>query len=144
MRLWSLNPRHLDRMGLVACWRESLLAQAVLAGRTKGYHNHPQLNRFRAQTDPLAAVGCYLEGLGREATARGYHFNTTLMLRPCGQTPPPLIPVTTGQLDLEWRHLGAKLAQRSPQDAARWEHDEPSPHPLFQPVPGPVEDWERG
>jgi len=33
MRMWSVHPSHLDRAGLVACWRESLLAQAVPAGR---------------------------------------------------------------------------------------------------------------
>jgi len=26
MRLWSVHPRHLDRQGLTACWREALLA----------------------------------------------------------------------------------------------------------------------
>jgi len=31
MRLWSLHPRYLDAKGLVALWREGLLAQKVLA-----------------------------------------------------------------------------------------------------------------
>ena len=43
MRLWSIHPRYLDSMGLVALWREALLAQAVLRGETKGYKFHPQL-----------------------------------------------------------------------------------------------------
>ncbi|MGP9584395.1 pyrimidine dimer DNA glycosylase/endonuclease V, partial [Micrococcaceae sp. AOP34-BR2-30] len=30
MRLWSLHPEVLDRQGLIAGWREALLAQAVL------------------------------------------------------------------------------------------------------------------
>ena len=47
MRLWSVHPRHLDRQGLTACWREGLLAQKVLTGTTRGYRNHPQLTRFR-------------------------------------------------------------------------------------------------
>ena len=47
MRLWTLHPKYLDARGLVALWRESLLAQAVLAGRTRGYRSHPQLERFR-------------------------------------------------------------------------------------------------
>ncbi|MFD6134767.1 pyrimidine dimer DNA glycosylase/endonuclease V, partial [Isoptericola sp. NPDC060257] len=72
MRLWSLAPDYLDRQGLAACWREALLAQAVLAGRTKGYRDHPQLARFRATPDPLAAVGDYLEGVAAEASARTY------------------------------------------------------------------------
>ena len=41
MRLWSLHPAHLDRQGLIACWREALLAQKVLAGLTTGYRSHP-------------------------------------------------------------------------------------------------------
>ena len=47
MRLWTLHPKYLDRQGLVAVWREGLLAQAVLHSNTKGYKNHPQLDRFR-------------------------------------------------------------------------------------------------
>ena len=46
MRLWSLHPKYLDIKGLVACWREGLLARKVLLDQTKGYKNHPQLIRF--------------------------------------------------------------------------------------------------
>ncbi|MPV37867.1 pyrimidine dimer DNA glycosylase/endonuclease V [Georgenia subflava] len=82
MRLWSLDPQYLDRQGLTACWREALLAQAVLAGRTRGYLNHSQLHRFRAQADPVAAVGAYLVGIAAEATTRGYRFDTGRIDRP--------------------------------------------------------------
>lgn len=145
MRLWSLHPRHLDRQGLTGCWRESLLAQAVLAGRTRGYRSHPQLERFRAQADPLTAVGAYLDALAAEATARGYRFDRTRILAaPAGGAPPELILVTDGQLALEWRHLLSKLERRSPE---RWQReqllDSPDPHPLFTVVPGDVEPWER-
>ncbi|MEJ6543164.1 pyrimidine dimer DNA glycosylase/endonuclease V [Brachybacterium paraconglomeratum] len=154
MRLWSLHPRHLDRQGLTGCWRESLLAQAVLAGRTRGYRSHPQLERFRAQPAPLDAVGTYLEVLAREATARGYRFDLSRIdRRPeelTGHAPTdaaagvPRIPVTRGQVDLEWRHLLAKLAQRSPgSEALTAAHSAPTVHPLFTVVPGPVESWER-
>ncbi len=138
--MWSLHPRYLDRQGLLACWRESLLAQAVLAGATKGYRHHPQLDRFRAQPDPLAAIGAYLEGVHDEAAARGYRFDAGRILR---QGEPAGMAVTDGQLALEWRHLGAKLAQRSPRDAERWRTAQPTPHPLFTVVPGPVASWER-
>ncbi|OAD21125.1 DNA-(apurinic or apyrimidinic site) lyase / pyrimidine dimer DNA glycosylase, partial [Candidatus Thiomargarita nelsonii] len=37
MRLWSLHPKYLDPKGLVALWRETLLAQKVLLGETRGY-----------------------------------------------------------------------------------------------------------
>lgn len=141
VRIWSLHPRHLDRVGLVACWRESLLAQAVLAGETTGYRRHPQLERFRAAPDPLDALGAYLTGLADEAAARGYRFDAARIRRP-GALPPP-IPVARGQLEFEWAHLGAKLVQRSPADAERWRSDEPSPHPLFFVREGGIESWER-
>ena len=47
MRLWSLHPKYMDSKGLVALWREGLLARAVLKGQTNGYINHPQLIRFK-------------------------------------------------------------------------------------------------
>lgn len=141
MRIWSLHPAHLDRAALVACWRETLLAQAVLAGRTKGYTRHPQLERFRAQADPLGSIGAYLASVADEAEARGYRFDRTRILTP--SAPVALIPVTEGQLALEWRHLGAKLGQRSPADAVRWRGSTPTAHPLFTVVPGSVEPWER-
>lgn len=47
MRIWSLHPKYLDTKGLVALWRETLLAQHVLSGKTKRYKNHPQLARFK-------------------------------------------------------------------------------------------------
>ena len=153
MRLWSLHPRHLDRQGLTGCWRESLLAQAVLAGRTRGYRTHPQLERFRAHADPLVSVGAYLEVLAEEASTRGYRFDRSRIdHRPAPvvkggdgrDAAVPRIPVTVGQLDLEWRHLLHKLEERSP---ALWERanafEGPTVHPLFEVVAGPVESWER-
>ena len=139
--MWSLHPRYLDRQGLLACWRESLLAQAVLVGATRGYQRHPQLERFRAAPDPVGAIGAYLCGLHDEATARGYRFDAGRIQRK-GE-PIPLLTVTEGQLQLEWRHLGAKLDARSPHDAARWRAADPAPHPLFAVIPGPVASWER-
>lgn len=140
MRLWSLHPRHLDRQGLIACWREALLAQKVLAGLTDGYRNHPQLIRFRAAADPLAAIGAYLSAIADEADARGYRFDRTKIRDTSGHTQ---LPVTTGQLDFEAQHLAAKLALRSPADADRLADARPRTHPLFRLGPGPIEDWER-
>nr|WP_314841638.1 pyrimidine dimer DNA glycosylase/endonuclease V [uncultured Microbacterium sp.] len=143
MRIWSLHPRYLDRQGLVACWRETLLAQAVLAGRTRGYGAHPQLERFRAVPEPLGAVVAYLHAVADEADARAYTFDRTRIdrARPCSQG---VLSVTRGQLALEWSHLSAKLADRSPEILVRWSGVAlPEPHPLFVAVPGPVESWER-
>lgn len=151
MRLWSVHPRYLDRQGLTACWREGLLAQAVLAERTRGYRNHSQLVRFRAHAEPLAAVGAYLGAVAADAARRGYRFDTTKILRPraCPGDAGPTdavaaLTVTEGQLAYEWTHLTAKLARRSPDVAAAVAHvTVPQPHPLFTLVPGPVEPWER-
>ncbi|MFC4554777.1 pyrimidine dimer DNA glycosylase/endonuclease V [Georgenia faecalis] len=139
MRIWSLHPRHLDRQGLTACWREALLAQAVLAGRTRGYRHHPQLERFRACPDPLAAIGAYLGAVAAEAGGRGYSFDVGRIDR--AAQPVPLLDVTDGQLAYEWGHLRAKLAVRSPERLAALA-GAPEPHPLFRVVPGPVAAWE--
>ena len=139
MRLWSLHPCQLDRQGLLALWREGLLAQQVLAGRTKGYRHHPQLRRFRAQSDPLAAIGAYLTVVAAEAASRGYRFERGKILRPGSAAP---LTVTTGQIEYEWRHLGCKLAVRDPERFAAQAQLPPRLHPLFVPVPGAVEEWE--
>lgn len=137
-----MHPRHLDRQALVACWRETLLAQKVLCGETRGYTRHPQLERFRTQPDPVASVGAYLEGIAAEADARGYRFDRT-RIRVTGAEVPQ-IDVTDGQLAVEWTHLRAKLVVRSPEVLARWQDvAAPEPHPSFRVVPGPPATWER-
>ncbi len=142
MRIWSLHPRYLDRQGLTACWRESLLAQAVLAGTTRGYTRHPQLERFRGFPDPLGVIGDYLSAVADEATSRGYRFDRSLVRQ--RSIVPVVIAVSTGQLELEWAHLRAKLASRDPDRLAAFAQvTVPETHPLFVVVPGPVADWER-
>ena len=74
MRLWSLHPRYLDTKGLLAVWREGLLAQKVLKGQTKGYTHHPQLKRFKECKAPLRAIASYLHVICDEADTRGYAF----------------------------------------------------------------------
>lgn len=172
MRLWSVHPRHLDRQGLTGCWREALLAQAVLAGRTRGYRSHSQLVRFRGRPDPLAAVGAYLEVLADDATRRGYRFDRSRIDRPridrhssaddaasdgrnrtserasdertIDESTVERIPVTDGQVAYEWAHLLGKLAHRSPDLWAQQSSlTAPHVHPLFEVVPGPIEPWER-
>ncbi len=141
MRLWTLHPGYLDPKGLVAAWREALLAQKVLAGGTKGYRHHPQLARFQAQTDPLAAIATFLAGLAAEAQNRGYHFNAGKISRRrfSGQ-----IAETKGQLLYEWDHLKTKLRVRAPQMARQLRRVTiPEPHPLFRIVPGDVRKWEK-
>jgi hypothetical protein len=141
MRLWSLHPKYLDRLGLLACWRETLLAQKVLQGETKGYQHHPQLARFRACPNPLAAAAAYLESLADEAERRGYTFNRAKII---STRMADKIPVTRGQVLYEWAHLKAKLARRDPIRLAQFSGIEiPDTHPLFETVDGNVEPWER-
>lgn len=141
MRLWSLHPKYLDPQGLVALWREALLARAVLRGQTRGYTRHPQLQRFSAHPTPRLAINAYLAAVHAEATRRGYRFDRSKLgaLRACAP-----VPVATGQLAHEWGHLRAKLAARNPSVLAAWSAvTTPDCHPLFRPQPGPVAPWER-
>jgi len=141
MRLWALHPRYLDAPGLVALWREALLARAVLRGRTTGYRRHPQLNRFKSHVAPRSAINAYLAIVYSESERRGYSFDSR-KLGPVRDR--SRIHVTSGQLDHEWQHLLAKLRSRSPRVYQQWRGLElPEPHPLFKIVAGPVEEWER-
>jgi len=141
MRLWTVHPRYLDAKGLVAAWREALLAQKVLAGRTRGYKHHPQLARFRAHPRPLGAIAAFLRGIAQEARRRGYRFDTTKISR---AKPRGRIAETRGQLLYEWKHLKSKLRKRAPQVYRQIAHiARPQPNPLFRIVPGAVRDWER-
>jgi hypothetical protein len=141
MRLWSLHPRHLDARGLVALWREGLLARTVLAGKTRGYRHHPQLERFRRRRRPLALIDAYLGAVCDEADARGYRFDRR-KIRPSTPTLPPF-PVAAGPVRHEWRHLLSKLRKRDPRCWRRERNGRPSCHPCFNVVPGGVAAWER-
>ena len=140
MRLWSLNPKYLDPQGLVALWREALLAQAVLRGETHGYRNHPQLDRFKQQSAPLAAMSLYLKAIHAEAESRGYSFDRR-KIRAARKT--IVLNVSAGQVEYEWAHLMAKLKARNPGLYRKWrEVSSPEPHPLFRVRAGEVESWE--
>jgi hypothetical protein len=141
MRLWTLHPRYLDPKGLVACWREALLAQKVLSGSTRGYTNHPQLLRFRSAPDPMSAIATFLHEIASEAQRRGYNFDVSKITSPHS---PQQIPETRGQLEYEWMHLRAKLELRSPAIARTLRNvRKPQAHPIFRIVSGQVRDWEK-
>lgn len=140
MRLWSFHPKYLDPKGLVAFWREALLAQKVLKGETRGYRNHPQLDRFKAQAAPIAAVAAYLSQLYEEAMSRGYRFDVN-KIGP--QRTVAQISCTRGQIMYEWGHLKQKLQTRAVDRYRDLSHiAEPEPHPLFVVIPGDIEPWE--
>lgn len=141
MRIWSLHPKYLDSKGLVALWRETLLAKKVLEGKTQGYKNHPQLNRFKAAKDSLNAINFYLKSVWIEAEKRNYNFdrNKFEVIHHIEQ-----INVTTGQITLEKDHLLKKLKVR---DVKMYNEfvslDDYETHPLFNLIEGEIEPWER-
>lgn len=142
MRLWVLHPRHLDARGLVALWREGLLAQAVLQGETRGYRNHPQLLRFREETEPVAFIAEYLRAVHAESFERGYRFDAA---RIASASTSGRITVPQGQVDFEWRHLLEKLEARAPKwHASQVREQVVGIHPLFRVAPGGIAPWERG
>jgi hypothetical protein len=140
MRLWSFHPRYLDPKGLVALWREALLAQQVLRGVTIGYRSHPQLERFKAHARPEEAIATYLRSIWREARERGYRFDPA-RIGP-GKTT-SRVACTEGQLRYEWKHLLGKLKIRDPQRyRALLPVSLPEGHPLFVIIPGDIAAWE--
>ncbi|MCT2041838.1 pyrimidine dimer DNA glycosylase/endonuclease V [Pseudoclavibacter alba] len=143
MRLWSLHPCHLDAKGLVALWREALLAQAVLLERTRGYRNHPQLARFRSRPEPLHAIARYLEVVHEEAIVRGYRFDANKIVQPESSAPCQPITVATGQLAYEAEHLRVKLTERAPDQLTRLGDGAITEHPMFTVIDGPIADCER-
>lgn len=140
MRLWSISFEYLDSKGLVALWREGLLAKAVLEGKTKGYTNHPQLLRFKKSGDPISSINEYLYFVYLEAENRGYKFASTKFTRPQKIS---RIMVTVGQMGYELEHLKKKLAVRDPERLATLAiKSRPKAMPLFQIIPGKIADWE--
>jgi len=141
VRIWSLHPKYLDARGLVALWREALLAQAVLRGKTKGYQHHPQLLRFRAEDSPVGSIGEYLRAVHEEAAARSYRFAAVKITRVRALD---RLTVSRGQLEYEWLHLLAKLKVRDPQRLRELAAvKRPEAHPLFRVVRGGVAQWEK-
>lgn len=140
MRLWSLHPKYLDTKGLVALWREALLAKLVLEGRTKGYKNHPQLNRFRNSGDAVNLINQYLSEVLFEAQSRSYNFDKNKI---DWSFTPGSLNVTSGQMEYEREHLLKKLKIR---DLEKLNQVEKilclDAHPLFKIVEGEIENWE--
>ena len=140
MRIWSLHPKYLDTKGLVALWRETLLAQHVLEGKTKGYKNHPQLDRFKRSKKPIEVINQYLAGVYAEALTRGYNFDKEKIDWNFKRSK---LTVTTRQLDYELKHLLKKLQTRDPKKYKELKSRKAiDTHPLFKLIEGEIEEWE--
>ena len=145
MRIWSVHPELLDTRGLVAAWREGLLAQACLLRGEGGYANHSQLLRFKAHEAPLEAICSVLWDIAEEAGRRGYNFNTDKIHEHTIEK----VVVTTDQLDYELDHLYIKLCRRDMYQADKLAEmrDQLEPEelagPSFEVVDGPIAEWEK-
>jgi len=141
MRLWSIHPKYLDTKGLLAVWREGLLAKKVLEEKTKGYKNHPQLERFKKTENPILYINAYLFQIFLEAKRRGYNFDKDKILEAEIKNK---IPVSEGQIYYEFQHLLKKLLKR---DIKKYEEIKNTKkieaHPIFKVIEGDIEPWER-
>jgi DUF4097 and DUF4098 domain-containing protein YvlB len=140
MRIWSLHPKYLDAKGLVALWREALLAKKVLEGKTVGYKNHPQLNRFKQAKRPVEVINQYLSEIYLESVNRNYNFDIQKINWHFKKSK---LTVTNGQLNYEVKHLLDKLKTR---DINKYNELKTKStfevHPLFELVNGDIESWE--
>ena len=140
MRIWSLHPKYLDSKGLVALWRETLLAKHVLEGKTKGYRNHPQLDRFKTYSEPLDAINKYLNAVYDEALLRQYNFDITKFKKSKKQLS---LTVTKDQIEYEFNHLLLKLKNRDKKIYNKLKNNITiEPHPIFKIINGAIEPWE--
>jgi len=141
MRIWSVHPKYLDSKGLIALWRETLLAKHVLEGKTKGYKNHPQLTRFKNSENPVEFINQYLTSVYQEASNRGYHFDKGKIDE---NFKSGKIPVTSGQMAYETKHLLRKLEIRDPERFLELSLlGKSEPHPIFKVIEGGIELWEK-
>ena len=143
MRLWTINFKYLDAKGLVALWREALLAKNVLEGLTKGYKNHPQLIRFYTHQNSIDAINAYLLEVYKEACARGYKFDVAKVGKFDAENLSK-IAVTKGQIEYEFSFLQEKLKQR---DLKKYKENLNVKNieisTIFTEIDGDIELWEK-
>ena len=140
MRIWSIHPKYLDTKGLVALWRETILAKNVLEEKTKRYKNHPQLIRFKNSANPLQGINQYLAAVYKESQTRGYHFNKDKLKI---YKEPITLTVTRRQIEYETQHLLKKMKTRDMERYHRLLNETNiEPHPIFKIIDGEIEVWE--
>ena len=143
MRLWTISFKYLDAKGLVALWREALLAKNVLAGLTKGYKNHSQLDRFYAHENAQAAINAYLAEVYAQACARGYKFDAA-KVGEFDERNLVKIAVSHGQIEYEFAFLQEKLKSRDIKaDERNLSVKNIEIASIFKEVEGGIEPWER-
>lgn len=153
MRLWSISPEYLDTKGLLALWRETLLAKKVLEGKTKGYKNHPQLIRFKKTCNPHLYLNLYLYQIYFEAVKRGFNFDKNKIdfdkISNLNISNINKIKVSYGQVKYEYEFLMSKLKKRDFKKYTENKNtnigniDKIEVNPIFEIVEGDIEKWEK-
>lgn len=144
MRLWSFNPKYLDSIGLVALWRESLLAKKVLQGKTKGYTNHPQIKRFKDSTNAIQSINFYLFQIFDEAIERGYGFDKKKIDIEKAKEYKKDIKVSDGQLKYEFNHFLNKINKRNHKRYLLLKNEKKIEiNKTFKKIKGKIADWEK-
>ena len=143
MSVWTRCYKYIDAEGLVALGGEALLAKNVLAGLTKGYKNHPQLDRFYAHENACEAINAYLAEVYAQACARGYKFDAA-KVGEFDERNLAKIAVSRGQIEYEFAFLQKKLKTR---DAKAYERNLGVKNieiaSIFKEVDGGIEPWEK-
>ena len=115
----------------------------MLAGLTKGYKNHPQLDRFYAHENALEAVNAYLAEVYAEGRARGYKFDAA-KVGEFDERNLAKIAVSRGQIEYEFAFLQKKLKSR---DVKAYERNLSVKNieiaGVFEEVAGGIEPWEK-
>lgn len=143
MRLWSVRFDYLDNIGLIALWREALLAKSVLELKTKGYKNHPQLIRFKNFKYPLKAINTYLFYIFKESEIRNFNFDLA-KIEYSAIDLSIKIPITQGQLNYELNLIKFKLKKRTPKYYEKIKDIRiAQPNDLFYATQGEIEIWEK-
>ena len=144
MRLWSFNPKYLDSIGLVALWRESLLAKKVLQGKTKGYTNHPQIKRFKDSTNAIQSINFYLFQVFNEAIGRGYEFDKKKIDFKKAKEYKEDVKVSDGQLKYEFNHFLNKINKRNHKRYLLLKNEKKIEiNKTFKKIKGKIADWEK-
>ncbi len=141
MRLWSIHPKYLDVKGLCGLWREGIMARNALLGIRKGYINHPQLDRFKIQENPVLFIDTYLLNVYNESIMRNYNFNREKFGDSFTENK---IEVTEGQIAYELKHLKRKLKERDVICYNKLNKIKSlEVNPVFKVIKGDIEPWER-
>jgi hypothetical protein len=137
-----VDPPAIPRLDGAWCPVEREPPSSARAGDTRGWRNHPQLDRFKDHSETMDAIGFYPLKIREEASFRGHSYDGSKIRRPINRV--ALTSITTGQLLYEFSLLLERTRLRMPawHEKLREVYDLPKAYPLFEVVEGDVGRWE--